>query len=88
MERRMDKLEKILNEQQKGNKQQSLAEKELQRENFKQYSEEDSDWLKCNTDPRKISSILTLREQMRETKAWKKVRGLVEPEKFRLCEEA
>ena len=62
MERRMDKLEKILNEQQKGNKQQSLTKKELQRGNFKQYSEEDSDWLKYNSNRRKISSIFTLQE--------------------------
>ena len=46
----MKKL-KILNEGQESNKQQSLAEKELQSEISKQDSEEDSDWLKCNTDP-------------------------------------
>ena len=85
MERRMEKLGNILNEQQQGNKQQSLAEKELQRENFKQYSEEDSDWLKCNSDTREISPMFTLQEQMREARAWKKFRGLGELEKFRLC---
>ena len=46
-----------MTEGQKRNKQQSLAEKELQSEIPKQYSEEDSGWLKCNTDPRKTSSI-------------------------------
>ena len=46
----MKKL-KILNEGQESNKQQSLAEKELQSEISKQDSEEDSDWLNCNTDP-------------------------------------
>ena len=74
-------------EGQKRNKQQSLAEKELQSEIPKQYSEEDSGWLKCNTDPRKTSSIFMLQEQMVETRAWKKIRGLVECDKCRLCGE-
>ena len=47
------KLKKILTEGQKRNKQQSLAEKELQSEISKHYSEEDCGWLKCNTDPGK-----------------------------------
>ena len=42
---------------------------------------EDHDWLKCNTDPRKIASIFSLQEQMIETKAWKKMRGLVDQDK-------
>ena len=49
----MEKLKKILNEGQKRNKQ-SLAE-ELQSEIPKQYSEEDSDWLKCNLQKHKSS---------------------------------
>ena len=73
-------------EGQKRNKQQSLAE-ELQSEILKKYSEEDSGRLKCNTDPRKTSSILVLQEQMVETRAWKKIRGLVECDKCRLCGE-
>ena len=73
MERSMEKkLKKILNEGQKRNKQQSLPEKELQSEIPKQYSKEDSGWLKCNTDPRKTSSIFALQEQMI---AWKKHKG-------------
>ena len=43
------KLKKILIEGQKTNKQQSLAEKELQNEIPSQCCEEDSGWLKCNT---------------------------------------
>ena len=74
-------------QRQKRNKQQSLAKKELQSEIPKQYSEEDSGWLKCNTDLRKKSSIFALQEQMIETRAWKKIRGLVECDKSRLCEE-
>ena len=81
------KLKKILIEGQKRNKQQSLAEKELQSEILKQYSEEDSGWLKCNPDSRKTSSIFVLQEQMVETRAWKKIRELVECDKRRLCGE-
>ena len=72
----MEKLKKILIEGQKKNKQQSLAEKELQRKIPKQYSEEDSGWLKCNTDFRKTSPIFVLQEQMVETRAWKKDKGI------------
>ena len=78
------KLKKILIEGQKRNKQQSLAEKELQSEIPKQYSEEDSGWLKCNNDPRKTSPIFVLQEQMVETRAWKKIRGLVECDKMQV----
>ena len=67
-------LKKILNEGQKRNKQLSLREKQLQSEIPKLYSEDDFGWLKCNTDPRKTSSIFALQEQMIETKAWKKIR--------------
>ena len=81
------KLEKILTEGQKRNKQKCLAEKELQSEIPKQYSEEDPGWLKCNTDPRKTSSVFVLQEQMVETRAWTKIRGLVECDKWRLCGE-
>ena len=44
-------------------------------------------WLKCNTDPRKTSSIFALQEQMIETKAWIKIRGLVDDDSCRLCGE-
>ena len=66
------KLKNILNEGQKRNKQQSLNEKELQSEIPKQYGDEDYGWLKCNTDPRKTSSIFALQEQMIETRTWKR----------------
>ena len=81
------KLKKILTDGQKRNKQLSLEEKELQNETLVQYSEEESGWLKCNTDPRKTLSIFTSQEQMVNTRAWKKVRELVERNKCRLCGE-
>ena len=79
------KLEKILCEGQKRNKQQSFAEKVLQSEIPKQYVADDYEWLKCNTNPRKTASIFSVQEQMVETKAWKLIRGLVNEDKCRLC---
>ena len=81
------KPKKILSEGQKRNKQQSLNEKELQSKIPKQYGDEDYGWLKWNTDPRKTSSIFALQEQVIETRAWKKIRGLVKDDKCRLCGE-
>ena len=51
------------------------------------YDEADYEWLKCNTDPRKTASIFALQEQMVESRAWKKIRGLIEDDKCRLCGE-
>ena len=77
-------LKKILKEGQKRNKQRSFEEMDLQREVPRQYKEDDYTWLKCNTDPRKTASIFALQEQMIETRAWKKIRGLVNDDKCRL----
>ena len=43
--------------------------------------------MKCNTDPPKKASIFILQEQMIETKAWKKMKGLTDQDKCRLCGE-
>ena len=56
-------------EEKKRNKQQIFTEKERQTEMPKQYSEEDSAWLKCNTDPSKTLLKFALKEQMIETRA-------------------
>ena len=53
----------------------------------KQYSEEHSGWLKCNTNPRKTSLIFAFQKQKMEIRAWKNIRGLVECDKCRLCGE-
>ena len=44
-------------------------------------------WLKCKIDLRKASSIFALQEQMIETRAWQKIRGTVDSDKYRLCGE-
>ena len=69
----------------KSSKLNRLSEKKMQSEITLTYTEEDYGWLICNTDPRKTASIFNLQEQMVETRAWKKVRGLDNQEMCRLC---
>ena len=75
MERRLGKLKEILIVGQKRNKQQNWIQKELQMEKLKQQCEEDSGWLKCNTDPRKTSPVFALQKQMIESRTWKSIKG-------------
>ena len=79
------KLKNMIREGQIRNKCESLTEKRMQSEIPLGFDKGDHDWLKCNTDARKTASIFTLQEQMIETKAWKKLRGLADEDKCRLC---
>ena len=79
------KLKNMIREGQIRNKFESLTEKRMQSEIPLGFDKDDHDWLKCNTDPRKTASIFTLQEQMIETKVWKKLRGLADEDKCRLC---
>ena len=81
------KLKNKFNEGQKRNRKRSFAEKALQIEIPSKYDEADYKWLKCNTDPRKTVSIFASQEQMVESRAWKKIRGLIEDDKCTLCGE-
>jgi len=64
----------------------TYLEKKMQSEIYKQLDEESFQWMKCNIDPRKVSSIVNMQEQMVETRAWKRNRGIsVESDKCRLC---
>ena len=81
------KLKNIIMEGQIRNKVETFREKRLQSEIPMGFDKDDHGWLKCNTDPRKTASIYTLQEQMIETNAWKKMRGLVDQDKCRLCGE-
>ena len=56
-----------------------MSEKELQSERSNQYSEEDSGWLKFNTDAKKTSSIFALQGISR-------INGLLECDILNLCE--
>ena len=79
------KLKKKLNEGQKRNRKNNFKDKVLQSEIPFKYDEDDYEWLKSNTDPRKTAAIFALQEQMVETKAWKKLRGLIGDNRCRLC---
>ena len=83
----MEKLKNKLSEGKKRNSKRSFAEKALQSEIPSKYDEADYEWLKCNTDPRKTASVFALQEQMVESRAWKKIRGLIEDDNCRLCGE-
>ena len=77
-------LKDILEEGQKRNEKRSFAEKRRQSKVPSQDEEEDYGWLKCNSDPRKTASIFALQEQMLETRACKKIRGLIAEDMCRL----
>ena len=81
------KLKEMIKEGQRKAKFEALKEKKMQSEIPSKFDREDCQWLKCNTEPRKTASIFALQEQMIETKAWKKMRGLVDDDKCRLCGE-
>ena len=59
--------------------------KELQSEIYGKQEQECHFWLRQRLTPRKTASIMTLMEQMVETRGWKMTRGLIENEKCRLC---
>ena len=81
------KLKNILKEGNRKNKAESFKEKKLLSEIPAGFEKKDQVWLKCNTNPRKTASIFTLQEQMVETRAWKKMKGLTDQDKCRLCGE-
>ncbi len=66
------------------NRVKSFHKKRLQSEVPKMYGDRDHGWLECNTDPRKTASIFSLQEHMIETRAWKKMRGLVEQDSLQV----
>ena len=49
----------------------------MQIEIYKQLGEPSNQWLKCNINSAKVSSIIKMPEQGTETRAWKRNRGLV-----------
>ena len=54
----------------------------------KVYSEQEKEchlWLTQNLNPRKTAAIMTMLEQMVETRSWKKTRGLMEDGRCRVC---
>ena len=54
------------------------TKKELQSEIYKKHDKKCNIWLEQNLNPRKASAIMSVLEQMVETRAWKEFRGLTE----------
>ena len=65
----------------------STGRKELQSEIYNKQDKNCSIWLEQNLTPRKTSAIMSMVEQMVETRAWKEARGLTENTQYRLCKE-
>ena len=61
--------------------------KEMQSESYRKQENECHLWLKQKLEPRKTAAILTMLEQMVETRSWKVARGLSDNDKCRLCGE-
>ena len=60
----------------------------VQQSQFYQEQEEECHlWLKQNLHGRKTSSIMTMLEQMVETRSWKAARGLTQDKRFQVCYE-
>ena len=68
-------------------RQDSYEQKELQSCMYRRQEQECHLWLKQRLTPRKTASIMTLIEQMVETRGWKVARGLMENGRCRLCGE-
>ena len=82
------KLKKIVKEGSKKRRLKTFGEKKMQSKIPAGYTKVDYGWLNCSTDPRKTAAIFSMQEQMVETRAWKKLRGMGETDVCRLCGEA
>jgi hypothetical protein len=80
------KLKTKMRKSREQHRKRQYEEKRMQSEIYKGLDDDGHEWLQCNIDPRKVSAIINMQEQMVETRAWKKNRGLhVDTEKCRLC---
>ena len=75
-----------LQQELKRNKMERLSQKNMQSEIPRNHTKDDYGWLKCNTDLAKTAAAFSMQEQMVETMAWKKMRGLSDNDQYRLCQ--
>ena len=66
------------------NKMERLSQKNMQSEITRNYTKDNYGWLKCNTDPTKTAAVFNMQEQMVQTMAWKKMRGLSDNDQCQL----
>ena len=84
-----NKIKKELKDERRKTRKEEYAEKKMQSDIYKGLDKSCHQWMKCNIDPKKVSAIINMQEQMVETRAWKRNRGLaVETDKCRLCGDA
>ena len=63
----------------------SYQAKEQQSEIYSEQEKECHLWLTQSLSPRKTAAIMTMLEQMVETRSWKQTRGLMEDGRCRVC---
>ena len=68
------------------NEMKRLSQNNMQSEIPRNHTKDYYGWLKCNTDPAKTAAVFSMQEQMVETMAWKKMRGLSDNDQCRLCQ--
>ena len=79
---------KVLVDHRKKEKKKTYMEKKVQSKIYKELEEPSHQWIKCSINPAKVSAIINMREQITETRAWKRNRGLVvDTDLCRLCGE-
>ena len=66
------------------NKMEMLSQKNMQSEIPRNHTKDDYRSLKSNTDPTKTAPVFSMHEQIVETMAWKKMRGLSDNDQCRL----
>ena len=76
MENGMKILQTKLQQGLQRNKMDRLSQNNVQSEMPRNHTTDDYGWLKCNTDPAKTAAVFSMQEQMVETMAWKKMKGL------------
>ena len=80
------KLKDIFVKERREKRKHEYIQKKLQSEYWLNQEKESHIWLKGNLAPEKTASIIQMLEQMNETRAWKKIRGLqVDNDLCRLC---
>ena len=72
----------------KGVKVRRIESYQAKEQQSKAYNEQEKEchlWLTQNLNPRKTAAIMTMLEQMVETRSWKQTRGLMEDGRCRVC---
>ena len=80
-------IKNVMKKQREKSRIEKYKEKKMQ---SKYYSadKENHEWIKGNNDPKKVAAIISMQEQMVETRGWKRSRGLqVESDSCRVCGE-